>query len=77
MLHPHRSFSPASTMRLPVGHFHVLPYGNYVIAPHTGAHKAYILARNGTVVGEYNCTSCHGAATYEPSAVSGFHFCEE
>ena len=65
------AFRPtAMRRRLPVGHFHVLPYGDLIIAPHTGVSKAFILNRTGSVVREYNCTGCHGAATFIQSAVS-------
>ncbi|KAG2437051.1 hypothetical protein HYH02_011312 [Chlamydomonas schloesseri] len=50
---------------LPVGHFHVVPYGNHIIAPHTGVSRAYILDSRGRQVRSYACGACHGAAAYE------------
>ncbi|PNW81343.1 hypothetical protein CHLRE_07g352000v5 [Chlamydomonas reinhardtii] len=64
-LHGSRRFEVRSTMKLPVGHFHVLPYGNHIIAPHTGVSRAYILDSRGRQVGSYPCGGCHGSAAYE------------
>ena len=38
-LHSSRQFKAVNTFRLPVGHYHVLPYDNLLLAPHTGAHR--------------------------------------
>ncbi|PNH01576.1 hypothetical protein TSOC_012527 [Tetrabaena socialis] len=66
-LHGATAFKPVASMRLPVGHFHVLPYGDFFIAPHTGVQKAFIVNRSGRTVREYNCSACHGSAAYVES----------
>ncbi|KAG2429813.1 hypothetical protein HXX76_010597 [Chlamydomonas incerta] len=64
-LHGSRRFETRSKMQLPAGHFHVLPYGAHLIAPHTGVSRAYILDSRGRQVRSYPCGSCHGAAAFD------------
>ncbi|KXZ45939.1 hypothetical protein GPECTOR_49g523 [Gonium pectorale] len=70
-LHGSRRFEVAGTFQLPVGHYHVLPYGDHIVAPHTGAHRAYILDKNGNHTRSYPCFACHGAAVYEKPVREG------
>lgn len=59
------AFNTSARIQLPVGHFHVLPYGQrHVWAPHTGAHAA-ILVNRSRVVRNYTCGACHGSGAFE------------
>lgn len=66
------AFKTSARIQLPVGHFHVVPYGKlHVWAPHTGAHTA-ILADRSRVVRNYPCGACHGSGAFEqPGKVRG------
>ncbi|KAG2500827.1 hypothetical protein HYH03_001589 [Edaphochlamys debaryana] len=66
-LHGATAFKPTHTFKIPAGHFHVLPYGDHIVTPHTGTSMAYLLDAKGKTLRSYACAACHGAGVYVPS----------